>query len=287
VRGSCFLLLICCAKIVYQSGIHNQDTSVRSRVFYLFHRFVKEVKNDLPIGIVVNVLEGIRDLLQIEVEIPEMEGDATQTELLAEAAEKPGIFDPQLYLYETVGILASLLGKNPEQQASVLLSVVEPLLEDLSVCLETAAKGSPEVTTILRVHHIIMALGNIAKGFPEHPAAASESYVQPAPEVFARVAQAILVSLERMNVFKVVRDAVRVGIAPSRRFLISLRFQARFAFARILATAGAKVTQFIPPLMVSLLVHFEPAELADFMGFIALLIHKLQVRFMCPLVRHI
>ena len=54
--------------------------------------------------------------------------------------------------------------------------------------------------------------------------------------------------------------------------------QTRFAFARILATAGSTVTHSIPPLMSNLLEHFEPSELVDFMNFIGLLIHKLQVR---------
>lgn len=39
------------------------------------------------------------------------------------------------------------------------------------------------------------------------------------------------------------------------------------------------MTHFIPPLMTNLLAHFEPTELADFMNFIGLLIHKLQVCF--------
>jgi hypothetical protein len=55
--------------------------------------------------------------------------------------------------------------------------------------------------------------------------------------------------------------------------------QTRFAFARILATAGSTVTHSIPPLMSNLLAHFEPSELVDFMNFIGLLIHKLQVCF--------
>ena len=44
-----------------------------------------------------------------------------------------------------------------------------------------------------------------------------------------------------------------------------------------MATTGPNVTHFIPPLMTNLLAHFEPAELVDFMNFISLLVHKLQV----------
>ena len=54
--------------------------------------------------------------------------------------------------------------------------------------------------------------------------------------------------------------------------------QTRFAFARILATMGPSIAHTIPTLMNHLLAHFEPSELVDFMNFIGLLIHKLQVR---------
>src|SRR4051794_5030188 len=110
----------------FNSGIHNQNPSIRSRVFYLFHRFVKECRNDIPIEIVVDIVESIRDLLQVHMELPEVEG-LTQQEFLDEAMANPGIFDAQLYLYETVGILVSLLFKTPDQLTATLLSIVKPL----------------------------------------------------------------------------------------------------------------------------------------------------------------
>lgn len=44
-----------------------------------------------------------------------------------------------------------------------------------------------------------------------------------------------------------------------------------------MATMGPTVAHLIPPLMTSMLTHFEPSELVDFMNFIGLLVHKLQV----------
>jgi exportin-T len=70
-------------------------------------------------------------------------------------------------------------------------------------------------------------------------------------------------------------------------FIKFVPVQTRFAFARILATAGSTVTHSIPPLMSNLLAHFEPSELVDFMNFIGLLVHKLQVclfRFVFTLI---
>ena len=198
-------------------GVHNGHPSVRSRVFYLFHRFIKESRNDIPVEIAVNVIDGIRDLLQVHVKIPELENDnPTQQEILDEAAANPGIFDSQLYLFETVGILLSVLFKNPEQQSALLLTIVKPLLDELSINLQILTKSSQDVIPIVTVHHVVIALGNVVKGFPDYPSPLPEGYILPCLDVFGQVAQAILVCLEAMNVFKVVRDAVsRIVIAFS------------------------------------------------------------------------
>ena len=187
-------------------GLHSPDSSTRSRVFYLFYRFIREDRNEIPPEVAVSLLDGFRDLLAIHVELPELEDPQSQ-DMLTEAVAASTIFDSQLYLFEAVGTLISLLHKTPDQAAALLLSVVRPLLDDLSASLQSV-KGPEDVLPILRIHHIIMALGNIAKGFPEYPSPVPEGYIAPPLDVFREVGQAILVCLEAMNVFRVVRDAV-------------------------------------------------------------------------------
>lgn len=257
-------------------GLHNPDTRLRSRVYYLFYRFIKEDRNEIPVDLSGTIIDSIRDLLVIQVELPDPE-DSDQ-DILTEAVNNPGMFDAQLYLFETVGTLISLFYKTPEQASALLSSVVKPLLDELSLSLQ-AVKGPNDVLPILRIHHTIMALGNIAKGFPDYPSPVPPGYIRPPLDVFSQVAQAILVSLEAMNVFRIVRDAVSLRVALRGSF--DLTFipipQTRSAFARIFATTGPNVTHLIPPLMANLLAHFEPTELIDFMNFIGLLMHKLQV----------
>jgi exportin-T len=191
------------------SGLHNQDSAVRARVFYLFHRFIKDGRNDIPPELSVNLVEGIRDLLAIQIELPELD-DPEQQDLLTEAVNSPGIFDAQLYLFETAGILVNVLFRSKEQQTALLLSAVKPLLDELSINLQTSTKGTVDVMPIVKVHHIIMALGNVAKGFPDWPSPVPEGWIGPPLDVFGQVGQAILVCLEAMNIFKVVRDAVNL-----------------------------------------------------------------------------
>ncbi|KAJ3517935.1 hypothetical protein NLJ89_g183 [Agrocybe chaxingu] len=254
VRKECIIPTL--EAIVDVRGLHNDNSQYRSRLFYLFHRFIKELRNEIPVDIAPTIIDSMRDLLPIVVEIPEPE--EPEQDVLTEAV-KNSTFESQLFLFETAGILCSLMFKNPSQQSTVLLSLVKPLMDDLSVNFQAVrANGTSDLVPIVKVHHIIMALGNIAKGFPDYPNPLPQNYILPPLEVFAEMAQAILVCLEAMNVFKPIRDATR------------------YAFARILATAGPTVTHSIPPLMSNLLAHFEPSELVDFMNFIGLLIHKLQ-----------
>ena len=225
------------------------------RVFYLLNRFVKEDRSVIPVDVAISLLNGIRDLLIIEVELPEIDNSSEQ-DLLAETVNNASAFDAQLYLFEVTGVLISLTFEIPERASALLSSIIQPLLDELQINLQ-AIKSPQDIVPITKVHHIIMALGNVAKGFPDLPSPVPEDYIMPPIAVFRHMTQAIVVSLEAMNVFKVVRDATR------------------FAITRMAATMGSQVTDFIPTLMSNLLAHFEPTELADFLIFIGLLMHRL------------
>ena len=187
-------------------GLHNDNPQYRSRMFYLYHRFIKELRNEIPVDICSNVINSMRDLLSIVVEIHEPE--EPETDVLTEAIQNSA-FDSQLYLFETVGTLCSLVSKSPAQQATLLLSLVKPLMDELSNNFQAfRTKGPSDLIPIVKVHHIIMALGNISKGFPDYPSSVPENYILPSLEVFGEMAQAILVILKAMNVFKPIRDAV-------------------------------------------------------------------------------
>jgi exportin-T len=260
-------------------GLHNPKSAVRARVFYLFHRFIKDNQREISLELAGTLLDGIRDILTIRVELPEVDPNEPN-DPLTEATSTP---NPQLYLFETAGTLVHLFFKTPEQCAAFLLSVVTPLLEELSTNLRVF-EGKQDVLPIVKIHHVIMALGNVAKGFPDYPTPVPEDFVLPPLQVFRNIAQAILMSLGAMKEFKVVRDAVRPHPVSSHIATECEFSQTRFAFARIFATTGPEVTDLIPTLMVNLLTHFEGSELVDFINFVNLLVHKLQVRFVLYII---
>lgn len=185
--------------------MHHPETTARSRVYYLFYKFLKEDRNEITPELGLSLLEEFRDILTIQVDLPELE--SPEQDLLSEAVANSGIFDSQLYLFETAGMLISLSFKKPGECESLLQGVVQPLLRELSDALQRISSPQ-DVLHILKVHHTIMALGSVAKGFPDFPSPIPPDYIMPPIAVFREMTQAIVVSLEAMNVFKVVREAV-------------------------------------------------------------------------------
>ncbi|KAH9986251.1 ARM repeat-containing protein [Russula vinacea] len=225
VRKQCIVPAL--EAMVDSRGLHNPKSAVRARVFYLFHRFIKDNQREISLELAGTLLE----------ELPEVDPNEPN-DPLTEATSTP---EPQLYLFETVGTLVHIFFRTPEQSAALLLTVVTPLLEELSANLRAFEEKQ------------------MSKGFPDYPTPVPDDFILPPLHVFRNMAQAILMSLGAMKEFKVVRDATR------------------FSFARIFATTGPEVTDLIPTLMVNLLAHFEGSELVDFINFVNLLVHKLQV----------
>ena len=141
----------------------------------------------------------------MQVELPQLE--SPEQDLLTEALRLPADFDKQVYLFETAGLLLSLYFKTPDQQRQLLLTVIKPLLDDLSNNLQ-AAKNPANVLAIVKVHHLIIALGNVARGFPDFPSPLPPGYILPPVDIFTEIAQAILVSSESLNQFRPIREAV-------------------------------------------------------------------------------
>lgn len=205
---------------LFFSGLHNEHEAHRSRLAQLFHRFIKSERNDIPADIAANLLATIRDLLSIRVALP-TEPDETEADPLTDAVNNPALI-PQHYLFETAGILTSLLFRDPQQQTTILLGLVKPLLNDLAVTLPQAKKGGEDILPTIRVCHIVMALGSIAKGFPDFPSTPPEGYIFPPLDIFTQMTQAITVCLEEMKELRVVRDAVSSFIQRFDTYLIVL-----------------------------------------------------------------
>jgi exportin-T len=185
---------------------------------------VQSLRIDIDIQHVPSIIQAIQDLLTFDtelppdLELPELSSDAIHQEFLANVLKELSTFDAQLYMFEAAGALISTLWSLPEHQANALQSTTGPLLSRLSNCLQVAvpAPGAEmsedDFKNVLAVHHCIQALGCIPKGFPEYPSPVPPDYVPPPLAQFRQMADAILVSLNIMGRFRIVREAVSISI---------------------------------------------------------------------------
>ena len=120
-------------------------------------------------------------------------------------------------------------------------------------------QDSARLLALIKVHHVPLAIGSTAKGFPAL-AARNEQPRGQWPELFYDATQAILRSLKALGNFLVVREA------------------ALAAFKLIVASTGALVLPLVPELIDILASQMKATELVDFLPFLAMLLNKHPVR---------
>jgi len=173
------------------SGVHGKRVNLRGRPIILKNKFIKEDLNEIPLEIIVNLLNGIRNALVAQAELPETEsanqdlGFRSQPDIIFEVVNEPNILDSQMYLFEAAGTLLSLMYQTPDQQAALLQSLAKPLIDEMERALRTPmTNGLKDVLPVLQVHHYVMALGSISKGFVDFPNPVPSDWILPPLAVF-------------------------------------------------------------------------------------------------------
>lgn len=207
--------------------IHSDHAKVRTRSWYLFYKFVKQLRIHLGTD-ARTVMQSFGDLLQIRAEVPdESADDDDSSEVNDQSAD--AVFNAQLYLFEAIGCIASTPSISLSDQTFYARSLLEPLISDLNNHVPNAANGDER--SVLQVHHVIMAIGTLAKGFCDWMPAVSSAGPPPANELSAEFhsgSEAILTALEALKSSMHVRTA------------------ARSAFSRMLGVLGSRILQQLP-----------------------------------------
>lgn len=103
-------------------GMHQEKQSIRSRCFYLFSRFISTAKLQLMQSLngdaVTDICARVGDLLTIEAKVPTPETPGE--DVLGKAAVHGSPFDSQLYLFEALGTLLSMLNNESQRQVELL-----------------------------------------------------------------------------------------------------------------------------------------------------------------------
>jgi exportin-T len=216
--------------------VHHNHVRIKTRSWYLFHRFVKQLRAQVG-NVAETVIQSIADLLPIKAEVPSEEADddmsSDESDHSADA-----LFTSQLYLFEAIGCIASTASTPADKQALYARSVMDPLFRDMEEHLPRAESGDTQA--ILQIHHIVMALGTLAHGFSDWTPGSNASGQRGPPDQavsqeFSRAAEAILIALNQLSASGEVRTACRS------------------AFSRLLGVLGSAVLPQLPQWIEGLL----------------------------------
>ncbi|KAK3989511.1 armadillo-type protein [Cladorrhinum sp. PSN332] len=214
--------------------VHHQHVRVRTRSWYLFVRFVKTLRAQVG-NIAKTIIDSISDLLPIKAEVPSSETDDDMSSDESDHSAN-AVFIHQLHLFEAIGYISTTSATPEADQALYAHVVMEPLFSDMSVHLERAKAGDAQA--ILQVHHIVMALGSLAKGFADPHPSQGKTRSQPSQGIsteFSRASEAILIALNQLNTSDEIRSACRT------------------AFSLLLAVLGSAVLPQLPQWIEGLL----------------------------------
>lgn len=209
--------------------IHHDHIKVKTRSWYLFFRFTKSLRHHLG-NIAENIVLAVKDLLPIKAELPDENSDHDDMSSDESDQSASARFNSQLHLYEAIGCICSAHAVPVESQVLYVRSIITPLFSDLEAHLGQAKAGDER--SALQVHHLIMALGTLARGFSDWTPNKTSSTTSPPAEAisveFSRAAGAILVALESLNASFDIRTA------------------ARFAFSRFVGVLGHRILDQLP-----------------------------------------
>lgn len=202
---------------------HSNNARVRLRSWYLLQRFVRQQRHN--VGPVADaVVPNLLDLLVIKAELPRKTDEED-----SEAESADSTFTSQLSLFETIGCIISTSNVPAEKQIQYAQIVMQPIFTDIEKNLNIAGSSKQ---ACLQVHHDIMALGNIARGYFEwhgtNTFQAATNIPAAIKEAFSQVSEVTLVALE------------------SLKSSFEIRTAARFTFSRLLGMVGQQMLQQLP-----------------------------------------
>jgi exportin-T len=216
----------------FVSLTHSNHVKVRSRSWYLFQRLVKHLRAQLG-NVSYDIIQAVGDLLTIKAEVPDTSEDDMSSDEDDQSAD--ALFNSQLYLFEAVGCIASSSTVSTENKQLYARTIMSPLFADMEQTLPQAQNGDER--SVLQTHHIIMALGTLARGYSDWVPTANNT-TAPLSEVadeFIKASEAILVALQSLNTHG------------------SIRHAARFAFSRMISVLGSRLLQQLPSWIEGLL----------------------------------
>ncbi len=271
---------------VSEFGLNNNNEKVKLRSWYLFYRFIKLTKptfndNNIIRNLIISISES---LLIIKAEFANnLDSNSTTSDSSIEFinnADQDTKFTSQLYLFESVGLLIANDNCEIDEKVKLIETILNPIYLDLENNLKNVTTNNDQQQLLIfQIHHHLMAIGTFSKGFdtdgsslkiPTSSSTMNENdnskiekvYDPRILQEFLNASHVVLVALETLSNFQIIRDS------------------ARFSFSRFIPILNFKILENIKRLILLLLnPNCLRIELIDFLGFFGQLIHKFKNHF--------
>ncbi|CAH7686777.1 armadillo-type protein [Phakopsora pachyrhizi] len=250
-------------------GLHHPSHNVRSRCYYLFYRFVSQSRSVFRSHIAVETLQSVidqmQDLVLLEAQVPTahvINAGGPDHDPLAKVIQEPSLFDSQLYLFEAIGIVIASFSKE-QLLTAYLAKMTEPLVNGMQFTVPNPPVEVADLNKVLNTYYCIMAIGAIAKGFPNLPSKNTAPTQRPGQwlDIFKNATDAIMRVTRNMNNIRIIREG------------------ARLSFHKIVALLGMEALPHVPVLIECLLEKLTKPEIVDFLSFVGQLIYKYKGNF--------
>jgi exportin-T len=227
-----------------EQGLRHSNCSVRSRVCYMFVRFVKGVRNQLG-SIARDILNNLQELLVLLPDTKGNEGYLSGNDMM--------------FLYEAAGILvvASLLP--PEDKGLLMSQLLFPLVQKFPLYLEQLSKAeasSEQEETAQLLHHILSFASRASKVFTNHQMTVQNGCL----DCFAEPLPVFLQGLE----VSVQCSQLQAGV---RQYL-----------HRMIICLGDELLKYVPVAVSLLLKNCKSQEIQEFIPLINQLVAKYKER---------
>lgn len=231
-------------------GVFSDNEKVKYRSWYLFYRFIKMTKPSIDDYVTHSLIQTLLPLLEQNVEIISNKNKTLES-IDLNLIEENGSFENQLYLFESIGLLITLM-KDQDQKITMIESVLQPIF----LTLERSIGSISNLTlpTLITVQHSLNSMGTIVKPFENEPLNSKLS------QILSQISQVILITFESFINYNIIRSASQFCMV--RLFLIQSKYPE--------SDLANLLSKFISLLMSATL---ESNELISFLNFTSQLFH--------------
>lgn len=246
-------------------GVFSTNERVKFRSWYLFYRFLKMTKPKISDYIIEELIKSLVPLLTFSFDIVSNKNKISNNESLTNLdlslIEETGSFENQLYLFESVGLLIAS-GSNDDAMISILENVLQPLFSNIENGISLITQLN--LNLLIQVHHSIIAMGNILKGF-ENLRKEKLTNIK-FLNILNQISQVVVITLENFIDFNIIRESIQFCIV---RLYIILNNN-NDANKELLNTILSK---FISLIMINF-DKLKILEIINFINFISQILHQ-------------